>query len=130
MSPYGVGNINVKNLIAFHASHGKLATLTAVHPPARFGYLDIANGLVRHFGEKNQSDAGWINGGFFVIEPSFFELIADDNVMLEREPLETAAKMGQLMAYKHNDFWLCMDTKRDHEVLENLWEQGAPWVIG
>lgn len=126
----GVANIDIDKLIKFHKSHGKMVTVTAVRPAARFGELELAGDKVNSFKEKPQLEAGWINGGFFVIEPSFFELIAGDNVMLEREPLETAAKMGQLMAYKHNDFWLCMDTKRDHEVLENLWEQGAPWVIG
>jgi glucose-1-phosphate cytidylyltransferase len=116
----GVGNINVNSLIAFHASHGKLATLTAVHPPARFGYLDIENGLVRHFGEKNQSDAGWINGGFFVLEPEVAAL-----VKYHEEPFETGAlpKLvldGELMSYRHDGFWQPMDTLREKHDLEKL----------
>ena len=114
----GVGNINIRNLIAFHESHGKLATLTAVHPPARFGYLDIANGLVRKFGEKNQSDAGWINGGFFVMEDEIFKYIKNKKTVLEQYPLEKLSNLGKLGAFKHTGFWQCVDTLRDKELLE------------
>ena len=123
----GLANVSIEKLLDFHTRHGKLATVTAVRPPARFGYMKIEENTVTHFGEKNQSDEGWINGGFFVIEPAFFDLIEGDSTLLEREPLERAAKMGELMSFKHHGFWQCMDTKRDQELLEMLWEKGAPW---
>jgi glucose-1-phosphate cytidylyltransferase len=124
----GVADINLDALLAFHRSHGKLVTVSAVRPAARFGELELKGAQVTSFQEKPQLHEGWINGGYFVVEPAFFDLIEGDATMLEREPLEAAAKMGQLMAYKHEGFWHCMDTKRDHELLEALWEKGAPWA--
>jgi glucose-1-phosphate cytidylyltransferase len=124
----GVSNIDVGKLVDFHKSHGKMITMTAVRPAARFGELELHKDSVKSFVEKPQLHDGWINGGYFVIEPEFFELIDGDQTMLEREPLESAAKMGELMAYKHEGFWQCMDTKRDLELLENLWANGAPWI--
>jgi glucose-1-phosphate cytidylyltransferase len=123
----GVSNVDISKLLDFHKSHGKMVTVTAVRPTARFGELDIEENKVSKFQEKPQLHEGWINGGYFVIEPSFFDLIDNDETMLEREPLELAANMGELMAYKHPGFWHCMDTKRDHELLEDLWKKGAPW---
>lgn len=124
----GVANVDLKALLDFHRSHGKLVTVTAVRPAARFGELELAGEAVTRFAEKPQLHEGWINGGFFVIEPGFFDLIAGDATMLEREPLELAARQGQLMAYRHADFWHCMDTKRDRELLESMWSKGnAPW---
>lgn len=125
----GLSNININKLIDFHRSHGKMVTVSAVRPVARFGELELEDSKVLTFREKSQLDQGWINGGFFVIEPSFFDLIESDNTMLEREPLEIVSSMGELMAFKHDGFWQCMDTKRDHEVLENLWSNGAPWLF-
>ena len=123
----GLANINLEDLVKFHKAHGKLVTMTAVRPAARFGELDIQDGsMVSKFEEKPQLHDGWINGGFFVIEPKFFDYIEGDSVMLERGPLEKAASDNQLMAYKHYDFWHCMDTKRDHELLQRLWDGGAP----
>jgi len=124
----GLANIDLERLLAFHRSHGKLATVTAVHPGARFGELEMAGDRVESFQEKPQTTQGWINGGYFVMEPGFFELIAGDATILEREPLERAAKMGELMAFRHDGFWQCMDTKRDRDSLEKLWQSGeAPW---
>jgi glucose-1-phosphate cytidylyltransferase len=124
----GVSDINLYELIDFHRSHGKMVTMSAVRPAARFGELTIQDGCVTSFEEKPQLHQGWINGGYFVIQPEFFDLIDGDNVMMEREPLEKVTKMGELMAYKHQGFWQCMDTKRDHEMLEKLWASGkAPW---
>tara|TARA_B100000780_G_scaffold261631_1_gene214192 strand:- start:19360 stop:20127 length:768 start_codon:yes stop_codon:yes gene_type:complete len=126
----GVSDINIEALIDFHQSHGKMVTMSAVRPVARFGELDILDGCVTSFEEKPQLDQGWINGGYFVVQPEFFELIDGDETMMEREPLEKATKMGELMAYKHEGFWQCMDTKRDHEMLEKLWKDNvAPWKI-
>lgn len=125
----GVGNINVKNLLAFHESHGKLATLTAVRPPARFGYLGMENGQVVHFGEKNQSDAGWINGGFFVLEPSVSEYITSSSEPFETGALPKLAELGELMAYEHDGFWQPMDTLREKQDLEKLAHEGnPPWL--
>lgn len=124
----GVADIDVNALLAFHHSHGKMVTITAVRPGARFGELLIENEQVNSFREKPQMDQGWINGGYFVIQPEFFDLIANDETILEREPLEQVARMGELMAYRHNGFWQCMDTKRDRDMLEGLWRSGgAPW---
>ena len=123
----GVSDINIKDLLNFHKSHGKLITMTAVRPAARFGELDLEGNVVKNFEEKPQMHDGWINGGYFVIEPAFFELIENDSTLLEREPFEQAVKIGQLMAFRHEGFWQCMDTKRDLELLENLWHSGAPW---
>lgn len=126
----GVSDINIDALVDFHLSHGKMITMTAVRPPARFGELEIADGCVTSFAEKPQLDQGWINGGFFVVQPEFFNLIDGDDIMMEREPLEKATKMGELMAYQHEGFWQCMDTKRDHEMLEKLWRNNkAPWQV-
>lgn len=124
----GVADIDIDALLAFHKSHGKLVTMSAVRPVARFGELEINEKLVTSFQEKPQLHNGWINGGFFVIEPGFFDFIDGDATMLEREPLERAVKAQQLMAFCHDGFWHCMDTKRDHELLESLWASGnAPW---
>ena len=124
----GVANIDLKKLLTFHKSHGKLITMTAVRPAARFGELELSGDKVVSFQEKPQMQEGWINGGYFVIEPAFFDLIEGDSTLLEREPLEQAVKMGELMAYQHEGFWQCMDTKRDLELLESLWASGAPWI--
>ena len=126
---YGVADIDLDALLAFHRSHGKMVTVSAVRPAARFGELELDGSRVASFQEKPQLQGGWINGGFFVIEPSFFDLIDGDRTMLEREPLEQAAAAGELMSYCHNGFWHCMDTKRDHELLESLWSKGAPWAF-
>ena len=107
-----------------------MVTVTAVHPGARFGELEIDNGKVLSFQEKPQVGQGWINGGFFVMEPEFFNLIEGDQTILEREPLEKAAQMDELMAYEHEGFWQPMDTKRDKDYLDQLWERGkAPWKV-
>lgn len=124
----GVSDIDIDALLKFHRSHGKLVTISAVRPTARFGELEIDGQKVTSFKEKPQLHDGWINGGFFVVEPAFFEFILGDEVMLEREPLERAADMGELMAYHHDGFWHCMDTKRDHDLLESIYSKGAPWI--
>ena len=125
----GLSNVDLDQLIKFHKSHGKLVTVTAVHPGARFGELEIKGEQVTSFQEKPQTRQGWINGGYFVIEPKFFELIEGDQTILEREPLEHTAQMGELMAYQHEGFWQCMDTKRDRDNLEVFWRSGkAPWI--
>lgn len=124
----GVADIDLDALLAFHRSHGKLVTVSAVRPAARFGELRLDANRVSSFQEKPQLQDGWINGGFFVVEPDFFDHIAGDATLLEREPLEWATQAGQLMAYRHNGFWHCMDTKRDHDLLESLWTAGAPWA--
>lgn len=124
----GVSDIDIDALINFHKSHGKMITISAVRPTARFGELEIADGHVTSFEEKPQLHQGWINGGYFVCQPEFFDLIDGDATMMEREPLEKATEMGELMAYEHEGFWQCMDTKRDHETLEKLWSaDAAPW---
>jgi len=125
----GLADIDINKLLAFHHSHGKMVTISAVRPTARFGELDIDGDFVKKFQEKPQLHEGWINGGFFVFEPSFFDLIEGDDTFLEREPLERAAKAGELMAYRHDGFWQCMDTKRDHELLESLCKDAPPWAI-
>ena len=126
----GVADINIKKLLEFHKSHGKMVTMTAVHPSARFGELELDDQRVVNFQEKPQTTQGWINGGYCVIQPEFFDLIQGDDTILEREPLEKAAVMGELMAYQHNGFWQCMDTKRDHDNLEEMWSTGeAPWLV-
>ena len=125
----GLADIDMDALLEFHRSHGKMVTVSAVRPTARFGELEIDGDSVRSFKEKPQLHEGWINGGFFVIEPGFFDLIDGDGVMLEREPLERAVALGELMSYRHDGFWHCMDTKRDHELLESLWSKGAPWLV-
>lgn len=128
----GVSDIDLGDLLRFHKEHGKLATLTAVRPPARFGYLeaDWSCGRVTSFSEKPQTREGWINGAFFVLEPGIFDYIDGDDTQWEREPLQRLAADGQLMAYKHTSFWQCMDTLRDKKLLEHLWQQGnPPWKI-
>ena len=125
----GLANIDIEALINFHRSHGKMVTVSAVHPGARFGELILENQQVVSFQEKPQTSQGWINGGFFIIEPEFFNLIDGDSMILEREPLEKAANLGELMAYRHEGFWQCMDTKRDRDNLEKLWFSGnPPWT--
>ena len=125
----GVADIDLDALLAFHHSHGKMVTISAVRPAARFGELEMDGPRVASFQEKPQLHDGWVNGGYFVIEPAFFNLITGDDTMLERSPLEQATNAGELMAYRHFGFWQCMDTKRDHEMLESLWANGAPWAI-
>lgn len=122
----GIGNIDIQALVAFHRSHGKLATVTAVHPPARFGAITLDGNRVRKFSEKSPNSEGWINGGFFVFEPNVFDLLVDDSTVLEREPLETLAREGNLMAFHHDGFWQPMDTLRDRRRLEELWSSGDP----
>ncbi len=123
----GLSNINICELLSFHQSHGKLMTVSAVRPSARFGGLGLDGNSVRTFVEKPQLLEGWINGGFFVIDSKFLDYIDDDQTSLERKPMELAAANNQLMAYKHDGFWQCMDTKKDRDTLENLWLSGAPW---
>ena len=113
----GLSNVNLKKLLKFHKKNKKLVTLTAVRPPARFGALKLKGRSVSYFKEKAKLDEGWINGGFFVMEPEFFKFIKNDNTYLEREPLETVTKKKQLAAFKHEGFWQCMDTKRDKDKL-------------
>ena len=126
----GVANVDLTKLLAFHRSHGKLATVTAVRPPSRFGGLVLEGDAVAEFTEKPQIGEGWINGGFMVFEPSVFGYISDDSTVLERDVLETLAREGQLMAYRHDGFWQCMDTIRDVQLLQSLWEEGrAEWKI-
>ena len=125
----GLSNLNLKKLLRFHKSNKKLITLTAVHPPARFGELSIAKDVVTNFEEKPQLQKGWINGGFFVVEPEFLKLIGNKNVMLERSPLTKAVKTKNLAAYKHSDFWFCMDTLRDKKVLDIMIKtKKSPWL--
>tara|TARA_X000000368_G_C23013348_1_gene704569 strand:- start:853 stop:1536 length:684 start_codon:yes stop_codon:yes gene_type:complete len=114
----GISNVNLNKLIKFHKKNKKLITLTAVRPPARFGAIKILGNKVKTFKEKSKLDEGWINGGFFVVEAKFLNFIKDDSTFLEREPLERASKNNQLLAFKHNGFWQCMDTKRDKDYLE------------
>lgn len=126
----GVSDVNIADLIHHHKTEGKAATVTAVHPAARFGGLSIEKSLVTEFTEKNQSKEGWINGGFFVLEPSVIDLIENDQTVWERTPLETLAAKNELSAYCHNGFWQPMDTLREYHMLENLWESGkAPWKV-
>ena len=114
----GVSNVNLKKLIAFHKQKKKIINLTAVRPPARFGAIKITNNIVKYFKEKSNIDEGWINGGFFVIEPELLKYIKNDKTYLERGPLEKIASQGKLIAFKHYGFWQCMDTLRDKEILE------------
>jgi glucose-1-phosphate cytidylyltransferase len=126
----GVCNVNIRKLVEFHKSHGKIATITAVRPSARFGGLKFDGHLVKEFTEKPQTGEGWINGGFFVFEPGVFDYLHGDDTILERAPLENLANDGELIAYKHEGFWQCMDTLRDKHLLEELWDSGeAPWKI-
>jgi len=127
----GVSDVNIQKTVQYHRSHGKIITMTTVQPDGRFGVVDIDhNNLVRRFAEKNKSDVGWINGGFMVVNPEVFDYIPGDSTIFENEPLMNLSLDGQMMAYKHNGFWLCMDTQRDKEKLEELWKSGkAPWKI-
>ena len=126
----GVSDVNLHDLLAFHRSHGKLATMTAVRPPARFGHIELHGDKVAEFSAKPQTREGWINGAFFVLEPGVFDYIDGDDTQWEREPLERLAKDGELMAYRHTSFWQCLDTLRDKVLLEELWQSGnAPWKI-
>jgi len=126
----GVSNVNVEELVAFHRSHGKLATVTAVHPPARFGEMLVNDDLTAGFSEKPQTKEGWINGGFMVLEPQVLDYLDGDDAVLEIDLLERLAGEGQLVAYKHGGFWQCMDTLRDKRQLESAWDTGsAPWKV-
>jgi glucose-1-phosphate cytidylyltransferase len=132
MLTYGDGlcNVDIGQVLDFHRQQGKLATVTAVHQPARFGSLAFDGALVNAFEEKPQGSEGWINGGFFVLEPGIADYIADDRTLWEREPMEQLAARGQLAAFRHEGFWQCMDTLRDKRLLEDLWESGgAPWKV-
>jgi len=124
----GVGSVDIAQLVEFHRAHGKLATVTAVHPPARFGGLDINGDQVVNFAEKSPAQVGWINGGFFVFEPDVIDYISGDSISLEAGPLSKLANDGELMAYRHDGFWKPMDTLREKNELESLWQSGdAPW---
>lgn len=124
----GLGNVDISGLVAFHQGHGRMATVTAVRPPARFGGLVLERERVCEFSEKPQTGEGWINGGFFVFEPEVFDYIEGDGSVLEHEPLERLAADGQLMAFRHYGFWQPMDTLREKQLLESLWNSGnAPW---
>jgi glucose-1-phosphate cytidylyltransferase len=126
----GVADVSVRTLLEFHKSHGKLATVTAVRPPARFGGISFNGDLVAEFIEKPQIGEGWINGGFFVLEPGVLDYIEGDESVWEREPLERLADDEQLVAFRHEGFWQCMDTLRDKRLLESLWQSGdVPWKV-
>jgi glucose-1-phosphate cytidylyltransferase len=125
----GVSDVDIGRLLAFHRGHGRLATVTAVRPPARFGHMEFEGDLVANFSEKPQTAEGWINGAFFVLEPGVFDYLQGDDVPFERAPLEGLARNGELAAYRHESFWQCMDTVRDKKLLEKLWASGdAPWA--
>jgi len=124
----GLSNVNLKKLLRFHKKNKKLVTLTAVRPPARFGAIKLKNNYVSYFKEKSKLDEGWINGGFFVVEPKFLKFIKSDKTYLEREPLEKVSKKKQLTAFKHEGFWQCMDTKRDRDQLEDLFKKSSAWL--
>ena len=126
----GVSDINIKKLVEFHKSHGKLATVSAVRPTARFGGITINQGKVQNFKEKPQTGEGWINGGFFIFEPEIFDYLEDDSTILEQSPLENLTKDNQLMAYEHHGYWQCMDTIRERDTLRELWNKNnAPWKL-
>lgn len=127
----GVSNVDIPKLLEFHKSHGKLATMSAVKPDSRFGVLDLSTDCtVKAFREKSEADSGYINAGFMVLDPKTLDYVKDDTVMFEREPMEQLASQGQLKCFKHNGFWQCMDTLRDKEKLEKLWnENKAPWKV-
>jgi glucose-1-phosphate cytidylyltransferase len=124
----GVSDVNLNELVNFHHSHGRLATLTAVRPPPRFGHLNLQGNIVKQFKEKSPNSEGWINGAYFVLEPTVFDYIEGDKTQFEKEPLERLAKEGQLMAYRHTGFWQCMDTIHEKQLLEKMWQNGrARW---
>jgi glucose-1-phosphate cytidylyltransferase len=126
----GVSDMNLKDLLRFHRSHGRTATVTAVRPPARFGGLTLDGDLISDFSEKPQIGEGWINGGFLVFEPEVFDYLEGDHSSLEADAMEQLATRGQLAAYRHDRFWQCMDTLRDKRLLEGLWQEGrAPWKL-
>ncbi len=122
----GVSDVDLDKLVAFHKSHGKLATMTAVRPAARYGHLEFDGDQIISFEEKPQTSEGWINGAFFVLEPEVLDYIDGDDVMFEHAPLERLAADGQLMAYKHEAFWQCMDTLREKQILQKMWDSGNP----
>jgi glucose-1-phosphate cytidylyltransferase len=122
----GVSDVDLKKLLAFHKSHGKLATVTTVRPTARFGHIEFEGDRVEKFTEKPQTAEGWINGAFFVLQPEVFDYIEGDTTQFEKEPMEGLARDKQLMAYKHSGFWQCMDTLRDKHLLQELWDKGNP----
>ncbi len=126
----GVSDVDINRLISFHKEKKSLATLTAIHPPERFGVLNLSGDYVTEFHEKHRGESSWINGGFFVFEPKIFDYLQDDSTVLEKTPLETLAKEQQLTSFKHNGFWYPMDTLRDKNHLEKLWaSEKAPWKI-
>ena len=125
----GLSDININNLVSFHKNHGKMVTISAVRPPARFGALKLKDSEVISFKEKSQLTESWINGGFFVIEPNFFELLSSDETVLEKEPLEKVASMKELVAFRHEGFWQCMDHKLDKDLLDDMCsKKEAPWI--
>ena len=127
----GVADVDIAQLLRFHREHGKMATLTTAQPSGRFGVLDIReDGTITNFREKKQEDQGWINAGFMVLEPEIMDLIEGDDTVFEQEPLMEAARRGELKAYKHKGFWQCMDTLREKNMLEEMWQKGdAPWKL-
>jgi len=127
----GVSNVDINDLLKYHKKKGKTATLTAIQPGGRFGILSVnEQNEIETFAEKAKEDGGWINGGFMVCEPQIFHYLENDTTVFEREPLENLAKEGQLIAYKHEGFWQCMDTLRDKQLLDRLWDSGeAPWMV-
>lgn len=126
----GLSNVNLDDLVNFHHQHGKLATVTAAHPPARYGHLEFEGNRISRFTEKPQTAEGWINGAFFVLNRAIFDYIDGDSTQWEKEPLENLAKEAELMAFKHPGFWQCMDTLREKYILQTLWESGnAPWKV-
>jgi glucose-1-phosphate cytidylyltransferase len=126
----GVCDVNIAELLEFHRKHGRIATLTSVRPPARFGTMVFNGDEVTQFKEKPQTQEGWINGGFFVFEPEIFDYLNGDETVLEGEPLERLAADGELMAFRHQGFWQCMDTVRDRNLLQGMWQSGeAPWKV-
>jgi glucose-1-phosphate cytidylyltransferase len=126
----GVSDVDINRLISFHKEKKSLATLTAIHPPERFGVLNLSGDYVTEFHEKHRGESSWINGGFFVFEPKIFDYLQDDSTVLEKTPLETLAKEQQLTSFKHNGFWYPMDTLREKNHLEKLWaSEKAPWKI-
>jgi len=127
----GVADVDLQELVSFHKRHNKIVTVTAVKPPARFGSLQFDGDAVTHFNEKPDTSEGWINGGFFVLEPDVFEYVGDENTPFERQPMEDLVRDGQLNAYKHEGFWQCVDTPRDLRLLEELWASDmVPWLAG
>ena len=126
----GVADVDIPATLAFHRSHGKLATMTAIRPESRYGIIDLEGEQVLSFREKSQNDVGWINAGFMVLDPKVLDYVEGDSIMFERDPMENLARDGQLMCYRHEGFWQCMDTLRDKQKLDGLWESGAaPWKL-